>query len=84
MRKIAAGAASDLEHAVAWLGVHTSGGARAQVWREKEQPIEQADQARNTIVTLRDERAFTVHPMMSQSVSPHMRAAHWFVDGAAA
>ena len=84
MRKIAAGAASDLQHAVAGRGPDERRRA-AQVWREKEQPVEQADQAGNTIVTLRDERTFTIHPMVSQLFRPlHARGPLVQLIGAAA
>ena len=37
---------------------------------EKEQSVEYADQARNAIVALRDERALAIHPLGGHVVAP--------------
>jgi hypothetical protein len=43
------------------------------VRRKKEQSIKYADQAGNAIVTLRDERAFTVLPLVGHLFAPNTR-----------
>ena len=45
--------------------------------RNEEQPIEQADQAGNAIVTPRDERVFTIHPLVRHAFRPSH--AHGFL-----
>jgi hypothetical protein len=41
--------------------------------REKQQSVEYADQAGNTIVTLRDERAVAILPLVGHLFAPHTR-----------
>src|SRR5262249_21398100 len=60
----------DLEHAVARLGVEAPRGEAAQVRGETKQPVEQTDQAGYAIVTPRDERAFTIHPLVGHAFAP--------------
>ena len=68
--KIAPGAASDFEHAAARVEPKTRRRALAQVRREEQQAVEQADQAGNSIVTLRDERRFAIHPLVGHVLRP--------------
>jgi len=73
-RKIAPGAASDFEHTVARVEPQTRRRAAAQVGREEQQAVEQADQAGNSIVTLCDERGFAIHPLVGHVLRPDTRA----------
>jgi hypothetical protein len=77
--KVATGATSDFQHAVARLQVQPSGRASAQMRGEKEQPVEYADQAGNTIVALRDERAVAIHPLGGHVVAPPGADACYFL-----
>src|SRR6266436_5660711 len=82
--KVATGAASDFQHAVARLQVQPSGGASAQMRGEKEQSVEYADQAGNTIVALRDERAVAIRPLGGHVVAPARRGCLLFSAAAVA
>jgi len=46
---------------------------------EKEQSVEYADQAGNTIVALRDERAVAIHPLGGHVVAPPGADACYFL-----
>jgi hypothetical protein len=69
-RKIAPGAASDFQHAVARVEPQTRRRALAQVRREEQQAVEQADQAGDSIVSLCDERGFAIHPLVVHVLRP--------------
>ena len=75
--KVATGATSDFQHAVARLQVQPSGRASAQMRGEKEQSVEYADQAGNTIVALRDERAVAIRPLGGHVVAPARRGCYF-------
>src|SRR5207237_8227001 len=59
------------------------GGVAAKRRRNEEQPIEPADQAGKTIITLRDERALAIHPLAGHAFRPLSRAdSCWSVGSA--
>src|SRR5215510_9081922 len=82
--KIATGATSHFKHAVARLQVQPSGRASTQMRREKEQSVEYADQAGNTIVALRDERAVAILPLVGHLFAPNTRGRLLFCAAAVA
>jgi hypothetical protein len=82
--KIATGATSDFKHAAARLQVQPSGRASTQMRREKEQSVEYADQAGNTIVPLRDKRAVAVLPVVRHLFAPNTRGRLLFCAAAVA
>ena len=72
--KVAASAASDFKHPVAGSQFQAGGGTAAQMPRNEQQPIEQADQAGKTIIAPRDERALAIHPLVGHAFRPLARA----------
>ena len=74
-REVAASAAADFEHALARLKVQSRDRASTQVRRQKQQPVEQADQAGKAIVTACNERRVAIDPLIGHVCRPRARAA---------
>jgi hypothetical protein len=73
-RKIGAGAASEVEHAVAPAQAHTRNRLGPKARRQKQQSIEQWNKSGDPIVKSADETSVAVHPLMDHDLAPLVRS----------